>query len=571
MGKAKTQSPIPELNPGTKRRYSWHHKKRLYFFLTVATLFIVAFTSLPVKQRFGGQPDGPEGYLLRGDKYDPDLQDLAILLRPPREQRASPEPSVPGTVPGSVEEVEYEGDEDRAFVFPRPIIGFASSDSPSLKAQEEGAVELASPPPPPSPSPNPWNEMEPSGTTAMGLESVPDSEKPRPAAAFRGVPSDRDTPVALRSIIEVTDSETCKLPRELAPCRLREGERIHLVFVSAMWDREPFTQDETAYILRSILFQTSCKLFVHFLVAGEPEQSLLPPMMDAMGGVRIVPIPSRAIATPSSRHQRATMGGYTTQTANHNASVLYALHAIPTAWVLEQAGTLDLVPLAHHAGVPGMCKFFMADILWQVKRAIYLDVDMVVAGDIQDLWGYFAEHERHPELLYFMGNNHPEGHNRRRLLRPYCSCQLVMDLSRMRRANMTKMVKKALKGRKPKELKTYVEDGDQWLFTWLCKQYRSLCRILPRMWNVSGCTKPVPFLGLNGKGMQVNGSCWRVVHFNCMGHKRGGKGNYRIPLSWLEPYSWVKHINTDQIRRHFLNLPPYAQGQPEVRRMKFKT
>jgi len=57
-----------------------------------------------------------------------------------------------------------------------------------------------------------------------------------------------------------------------------------------------------------------------------------------------------------------------------------------------------------------------------------------------------------------------------------------------------------------------------------CKVLKKVCRILPRMWNVSGCSKPVPFLGLSARGKEANGSCWRVVHFNCMGHHGGGKG-----------------------------------------------
>jgi len=47
--------------------------------------------------------------------------------------------------------------------------------------------------------------------------------------------------------------------------------------------------------------------------------------------------------------------------------------------------------------------------------------------------------EKDPELLYYMSNNHPEGHNKRRWLRPYCSCQLVLHLDRMRKANMSKV------------------------------------------------------------------------------------------------------------------------------------
>eukprot|EP00271_Cylindrocystis_brebissonii_P004939 TRINITY_DN16896_c0_g1_i1.p1 TRINITY_DN16896_c0_g1~~TRINITY_DN16896_c0_g1_i1.p1 ORF type:complete len:608 (-),score=56.47 TRINITY_DN16896_c0_g1_i1:670-2493(-) len=352
-----------------------------------------------------------------------------------------------------------------------------------------------------------------------------------------------------QSIIAVGESPECKVPRPRQLCKLKPRERIHLVVVSAMWYREPFTQEETHNMLRSVISQTACKLWIHFLVAGHPETSAIPLMMDQIGAYMMLPNPAPFTLPPTHNSDTQSNRGYVNATTPGDAAVLYSLHFIPTEWVVERAKGLQLYPLAHHAGVPGMCKFFIADILWQVKQALYLDVDMIMAGDIQDLWGYLKEMQEDPEMLYWMGNNHPEGHNKRRLLRPFCSCQLVLDLERMRAANVTRMLLTALDGRAPKSLKDYVEDGDQWLFSWLCKQYKRACKILPRMWNVSGCSKPVPYLGLNARGKEANGSCWRVVHFNCMGHVRKKKGSYVTPKDWVEPVRWARALKPGDLRQ----------------------
>lgn len=295
-----------------------------------------------------------------------------------------------------------------------------------------------------------------------------------------------------------------------------------------------------------MISQTRCKMWIHFLVAGLPETTAIPLMMESIGAWVMVPNPApfTLSSDPSENYS-----GYVNTTTPGDAAILYSLHYIPTDWVVDRAKELNLFPLAHHAGVPGMCKFFMADILWQVKRALYLDVDMLLGGDIQDLWDFFDEMKQDKQLLYWMGNNHPEGHNKRRFLRPYCSCQLVLDLERIRKANLTKMLVTALKGRPPKSLKDYVEDGDQWLFMWVCKQFKRICKILPRMWNVSGCSKPVPFLGLGGLGKEANGTCWRIVHFNCMGHVRNKKGAYNTPKDWIEPVRWARFLKPRQLRQ----------------------
>ncbi|CAI5529640.1 unnamed protein product, partial [Closterium sp. Naga37s-1] len=319
--------------------------------------------------------------------------------------------------------------------------------------------------------------------------------------------------------------------------------------------------DETETMLKSLLYGTRCPLHIHFIIAGEPEHSALRSLMVTLRATELIPNPSpyiyptrknARIGHPTAKDLAAR--GYSNGVASRQrAAVLFSMHYLPTEYVVERAKALHLWPLAHHAGVPGMSKFFMAEILWQVQRAIYLDVDMIVGGDIQDLWDFFLSMAHDPDLLFFISNNHPEGANARRLLRPYCSCQMVLDLQRMREANLTQLFVDTLGPHKPKELADYVEDGDQFLFMWTCKQMPTRCRVLPRLWNVSGCTKPLPFLGLTSRGREANGSCWRIVHFNCMGHMRGGQGSYVVPPEWEEAASWTRSLRLEKLRR-----PPVA-------------
>lgn len=71
-----------------------------------------------------------------------------------------------------------------------------------------------------------------------------------------------------RSIIKIEEDRSCSLPRPLKPCRLPAGERIHVIFVSAMWNREAHTKvrhflssaPNSASFLTEILFTVLLKL-----------------------------------------------------------------------------------------------------------------------------------------------------------------------------------------------------------------------------------------------------------------------------------------------------------------------
>jgi len=122
-------------------------------------------------------------------------------------------------------------------------------------------------------------------------------------------------------------------------------------------------------------------------------------MMASIHAANIVPVPSPAImgydrAALSDVEQMGYLVRHARQGAAGPAAVQPALHS--AEWVLRGAKSLDMYPLDHHAEIPGMSKFFLPEILWQVQRALYLDVDMLLAGDIQDLYGYFKEWRRTP-------------------------------------------------------------------------------------------------------------------------------------------------------------------------------
>ena len=207
----------------------------------------------------------------------------------------------------------------------------------------------------------------------------------------------------------------------------------------------PLPQFETEAFLKSLLAGTRCPLHLHFLVAGEPEVSALQAMMRQAGATPLAPLPAPPLAGTgkeqnSSEGSAAAAQGYEEAVpAPSSSPLLFSLHQLPQEWVEERAKALHMFPPSHHAGLPGFSKFFLPDIMWQVDRAIYLDVDMVAGTDIAELHGLFAEFDADPQLLYYMASNHPEGGGKIRYTRPLCSCQMVMDLERLRQRNLTQV------------------------------------------------------------------------------------------------------------------------------------
>lgn len=129
-------------------------------------------------------------------------------------------------------------------------------------------------------------------------------------------------------------------------------------------------QEETDNMLKSILYGTQCRVHIHFMVSGEPEVSALTGMMESIDAPHLVPLPSPDITgIPRDSLSPLERKGYMNNTQSRSVSrksVVYSLHFIPAEWVLEQAKGLQMYPLDHHAGIPGMSKFFMPEILWQV-------------------------------------------------------------------------------------------------------------------------------------------------------------------------------------------------------------
>ncbi|CAI5523639.1 unnamed protein product, partial [Closterium sp. Naga37s-1] len=230
----------------------------------------------------------------------------------------------------------------------------------------------------------------------------------------------------------------------------------------------------------------------------------------------------------------------------------YTIHPIPVCWVRHKAELLG-INITHHSGEAGFAKLFLPEILWNVRRAIYLDVDMVAAEDLGALWGYFREMDADPDLLLFMGDNHPTAYGPRSRY-PFCSCQLIMDLDRLRRHNLTRLVMEAFGEQKAMEVWGF-RPGDQWVFTMMCMNNPDKCRTLPKIWNVSGCSKP-RFLGLNARDKdqvrcvhaprtRQNGTCWRMAHFNCIG-VRDNRYYALANTDWedmrqVAPYSDARH------------------------------
>lgn len=338
----------------------------------------------------------------------------------------------------------------------------------------------------------------------------------------------------------------CSLPRPIRECSIKE--RIHIVLVSAQWDREPFTADETEVIVKSILASTRCKLFFHFMVTGEAEEWGITAMMEAVDATpfdAVGPIPPLSVRHDSHpRVDEISADPDVGDDVDINPDVAYSIHPIPVSWVKEQAATLG-INITHHSGEAGFAKLFLPQILWSVRRAIYLDVDMMVADDIGLLWARFAEMDEDEDLVLFMGDNHPTAYGPRARY-PFCSCQLVMDLQRLRVANLTKLALEAFGDQRATDMWGF-RPGDQWVWTMVCMSSPEKCRTLPKIWNVSGCAKP-RFMGLNARERDQNGTCWKTVHFNCMGVR--DKQYYALlNTDWDDTLQLIKETPWSSLRR----------------------
>ena len=130
----------------------------------------------------------------------------------------------------------------------------------------------------------------------------------------------------------------CSLPRPKKPCSVRE--RIHVVLVSAQWDREPFTQDETEVMIKSMLSSTECRIHFHFMVAGEREEWGLSEMMEALNAV---PFDSVGPVSPNlvkhdahARAEEISTFPDVEDDVEVDPPVGYTIHPIPVRWIQEQ-------------------------------------------------------------------------------------------------------------------------------------------------------------------------------------------------------------------------------------------
>ncbi|GJP31584.1 hypothetical protein CLOM_g14028 [Closterium sp. NIES-68] len=353
-------------------------------------------------------------------------------------------------------------------------------------------------------------------------------------------------------IVHVVEDDACVVPgRHVADCRLPRKERVNVMLVSAMWTRESDTRGETEVLLKSLLHGTRCPLHLHFIIAGEPELSAIRAFMAALQATELLPNPSpythptrphAEIGNPSAE-DLAAEGYRNGSPREERAVVVFSMYMLPMEYLEARTTALHLWPLAHHSALPGMSKFFTQEMLWQVQRTLYMDADMLVGGDVQDVWELTSAMDQDDDLLLFIGNNHPETAPWR-VGRPFCAGLLMLDLQHMRKANFTQLFVDTLGPFKPKELPNYVEDGDQFLYTRVCMLMPHRCRLMPRLWNVAGCSSP-PFLGFGPKGREANGTCWQNLHFNCIGHKKGAG----MPPEWQGTVAWARGLRFEDLSR----------------------
>lgn len=130
----------------------------------------------------------------------------------------------------------------------------------------------------------------------------------------------------------------CSLPRPTKRCTVKD--RIHIVLVTAQWEREPFTALETEVVIKSILSSTECKLMFHFMVAGETEEWGVSSMMEELGATpfdAVGPVAPRLVRHDNHvRVEELSFSENDEDKVNSDPAVGYMIHPIPVRWIRKQ-------------------------------------------------------------------------------------------------------------------------------------------------------------------------------------------------------------------------------------------
>ncbi|GJP78036.1 hypothetical protein CLOP_g8366 [Closterium sp. NIES-67] len=360
------------------------------------------------------------------------------------------------------------------------------------------------------------------------------------------------------------------------------GERVHVAVVSQGAQRNALVLSQLRLLMSSVAAHTRCPLTFHLVIPRTDLNATLSALR-AFPAVRIHPLPNPFITITSPLSTNAS-GTTTASAADGSAAAdaassaagslqfdavgassgyqesksdlrklsavpfLLAIHSLPTRWLGAQARLLGTHPNLSPDGPAALGRFLLADILWQVDAAILMQPDVIVGGDVQELWNMIEKSKGTSDLLSLIvpleevqvvGRGGEEEHLQQRqqqggLLgmggwwrraRARISLDtmrvgngvLLMNLERLRLHGTGKLLSRALQHRPLASEPLFDHDRlESSLFHVVCHKFPRTCAPLSPLWAIDGCSPGVPFSGFSSHGRDAaTGMCWMLVHMHC--------------------------------------------------------
>lgn len=261
----------------------------------------------------------------------------------------------------------------------------------------------------------------------------------------------------------------CSIPRRLSPCNI-DRDAIDVFVITHSWSRESDLERATDKLLKSIAISTRCPVWFHLVCAAE-ECAILSKKLSLFGVQRL----NRDVAT-----HRIT-------TTLHDVN----LAEIDAKWKFYGNHRL------HHSGLQGMVKFYFDELFPSLSRVLYFDTDMLVAGDIQEIYQHAFMHQTKKPWTF--AHNNPG-------ICGICGGLFAADLQHIRRLGGTHQLFLAVPAHRRR-----FGLGDQSMYQSMCYyQNASLFAKLSEEWNRSYCA-----LRDNSSAIVPQFPCYKAAHFNC--------------------------------------------------------
>eukprot|EP00041_Stephanoeca_diplocostata_P004394 m.44396 g.44396 ORF g.44396 m.44396 type:complete len:327 (-) comp15089_c0_seq3:732-1712(-) len=203
-----------------------------------------------------------------------------------------------------------------------------------------------------------------------------------------------------------------------------------------------------------------------------------------------------------------------------DSRVTYDTIALKKSYVLEAMRELRIAgedhPLKRHGGIGRSAKFFLTDLLPEYSRVMFWDTDVILREPISKVWEQFSQFK---DSTLFGASRLDDPFIPERMGTGLCSCLMLLDLEKMRKAGWTRghpFLVNQFAGKHI--LKKYAGYGDQALFSVIERNNPNTTLILGHYFMLSRCQhfykirRPISLPPMEFKYGTQN---WGALHFNC--------------------------------------------------------